>query len=66
MTSETALFHYKCSEYYSPKDEVSVRWNDPELGIRWPIGQPSVSEKDANAPLLREVPRERLYTWNGK
>ena len=66
VTSETALFHYKCSEYYSPKDEVSVRWDDPELGIRWPIGQPSVSEKDAKAPLLREVPRERLYTWNGK
>jgi dTDP-4-dehydrorhamnose 3,5-epimerase len=61
VLSETAMFHYKCTEFYSPKDELTIRWNDPAIGIEWPMKDPIVSEKDAKGLLLREVPRERLF-----
>jgi dTDP-4-dehydrorhamnose 3,5-epimerase len=61
VLSDTAMFHYKCTEFYSPKDELTLRWNDPDLGIRWPIENPIVSEKDAKGMLLKDVPRERLF-----
>jgi len=61
VLSETAMFHYKCTEFYSPKDEMTVRWNDPEIGIQWPIEDPIVSEKDAKGLYLKEVPRDRLF-----
>ena len=60
VLSETAMFHYKCTDFYSPKDEMTIRWNDPDIGIRWPIQDPIVSEKDAKGLLLKEVPRDRL------
>src|SRR3954452_20175599 len=53
--SETADFFYKCDEYYSPKDEISIRWNDPAIGIDWGLADPSLSPKDADAPLLSDV-----------
>ncbi len=56
------MFHYKCTDFYSPKDEMTLRWNDPALGIEWPAGDPIVSEKDAKGLLLKEIPREKLYT----
>lgn len=55
VTSETAHFHYKCTDYYCPQDEGVIRWNDPELGIIWPVEAPKLSEKDSRAPLLAEV-----------
>ena len=61
VVSETVLFHYKCTEFYSPKDEGCFRWDDPEIGIQWPIDEPLLSEKDARAPRFREVPRERFF-----
>lgn len=61
VLSDTAMFHYKCTEFYSPKDEMTLRWNDPELGILWPIDNPVVSEKDAKGLLLKDVPRDRLF-----
>jgi dTDP-4-dehydrorhamnose 3,5-epimerase len=61
VLSDTAMFHYKCTEFYSPKDEMTLRWNDPQLGIRWPLDNPIVSEKDAKGLLLKEMPRERLF-----
>jgi dTDP-4-dehydrorhamnose 3,5-epimerase len=50
--SDKAVFLYKTTDYWSPKDEGSLLWNDPTLGIQWPLGgnQPVVSEKDAQAP----------------
>ncbi|MCU0835323.1 MAG: dTDP-4-dehydrorhamnose 3,5-epimerase [Chromatiaceae bacterium] len=63
VTSETALFAYKCSDYYHPETEFSLRWDDPEIGIRWPLdGPPELSTKDQEAPTLAEVPPERLPT----
>jgi dTDP-4-dehydrorhamnose 3,5-epimerase len=61
VVSDTALFHYKCTDFYSPKDEVTVRWDDPVLAIQWPVPAPILSERDARAPLLRDVPPERLF-----
>jgi dTDP-4-dehydrorhamnose 3,5-epimerase len=61
VLSDTAMFHYKCTEFYSPKDEFTLRWNDPALGITWPIGDPVVSEKDSKGALLKDLPREKLF-----
>ncbi|MEH2491793.1 dTDP-4-dehydrorhamnose 3,5-epimerase [Bradyrhizobium rifense] len=55
VLSETADFFYKCDALYSPKDEISVRWNDPAIGIDWGLADPSLSPKDADAPLLADV-----------
>ena len=52
---------YKCTNYFRNKDEIGVRWDDPDLAIRWPIGQPVVSEKDARGYKLRDLPAERLF-----
>ena len=62
VTSEAAQVEYKCTEPYDARAEFSVRWNDPELAIPWPIAEPLLSEKDRRAPLLREV-RERLIAF---
>jgi dTDP-4-dehydrorhamnose 3,5-epimerase len=61
VLSKTVLFHYKCTEFYSPKDELAIRWDDPAIGIEWPIKQPLLSERDTKALHLREVPPERLF-----
>jgi dTDP-4-dehydrorhamnose 3,5-epimerase len=61
VVSETAMFHYKCTGFYSPKDELTIRWDDPDIGIKWPLDNPIVSEKDAKGLLLKDVPRERLF-----
>ena len=56
VTSDYADFHYKCDAPYSPSTERSIRWNDPDLAIDWPILNPIMSGKDAAAPYLSEVP----------
>jgi dTDP-4-dehydrorhamnose 3,5-epimerase len=61
VLSETAMFHYKCTDYYSPKDEMTLRWDDPDLGITWPLEEPTLSEKDAKGLRLHEIPKARLY-----
>lgn len=49
VTSETALFSYKCSAFYEPLAEGSIRWDDPDLAIDWPVTDPVVSARDARA-----------------
>lgn len=62
VTSPTALFSYKCTEVYHPETEGALRWNDPDIGIKWPIDfEPQLSGKDAQAPLLRDIPQDRLF-----
>ncbi len=61
VLSETALFHYKCTAFYSSKDEMAIRWDDPDVGIKWPLQDPLLSERDAKAPRLRDAPPERLF-----
>ena len=56
VLSEIADFMYACTEFYSPADEHAVRWNDPEIAIEWPVAEPTLSDKDRNAPLLADAP----------
>jgi dTDP-4-dehydrorhamnose 3,5-epimerase len=60
VTSEAALFFYKCTDYYSPSSEGIVLWNDPDIGIEWPTDAPILSERDRTAPPLRKIPEEIL------
>jgi dTDP-4-dehydrorhamnose 3,5-epimerase len=55
VVSDTADFVYKCDAYYSPADELIVRWDDPAIGIRWPVGAPVLSTRDATAPFLADL-----------
>ena len=56
VLSESADFLYKTTDFYSPADERTIVWNDPQLGIEWPCkGNPVVSPKDAAGRLLREA-----------
>ena len=55
VLSDTAEFQYKCDNFYSKQDEISVRWDDPQIGIDWPVKEPILSEKDKNAPLLKDI-----------
>ena len=50
VTSDIAHFHYKCTEYYHPEDEGAIRWDDPTIGVSWPIDIPQLSTKDDSAP----------------
>lgn len=60
VTSETALFIYKCSDYYAPDHELSIRWDDPDIGIAWPLDDVSVSDKDKAGALLRDLRPDEL------
>lgn len=51
---------YQCSDYYHPGSEVGVLWNDPELGIEWPLQEGILSEKDAQNPRLSELSPDQL------
>jgi dTDP-4-dehydrorhamnose 3,5-epimerase len=55
VLSETADFLYKCTDFYTPGDEYAIRWDDPEIGINWPLAAPILSAKDAIAPLLKDA-----------
>jgi dTDP-4-dehydrorhamnose 3,5-epimerase len=55
VLSDFADFEYKCTDYYDPTDEGSIRWNDPDLAIDWPINEALLSEKDANAPWFKDL-----------
>lgn len=61
VLSDEAVFSYKCTAAFSPDHERSLRWDDPELSIEWPMDDPLLSPKDATAPLLRELPPEHLF-----
>lgn len=63
VTSDVAQVEYKCTAVYDAGGEFSVRWDDPELAVDWPISDPIVSEKDRRAPLLRDV-RDRLIRYS--
>jgi len=55
VLSETADFEYKCTDYYNVNAETGVLWNDPELGIDWPIKDPQLSRKDEALPSLAQI-----------
>lgn len=59
VLSERAQLQYKCTELYHPEDEFGVVWNDPDVGIRWPVAEPLLSDRDRALPRLAEI-RDRL------
>ena len=52
VTSDVAEIEYKCSAVYAPEDEIAIAWNDPAIGIPWPVDAPTLSARDAAAPTL--------------
>lgn len=55
VLSDVVDVEYKCTDVYRPEDELTIRWNDPQIGVDWAIVDPVLSRRDAAAPLLREV-----------
>lgn len=53
VLSETADFTYRCTEYYKPEDETGIKYDDPNIGIKWPSSEPVVSSKDSKLPYLK-------------
>jgi dTDP-4-dehydrorhamnose 3,5-epimerase len=60
VVSDVATFAYQCTALYDRAADASIRWNDASLSIDWPVTAPELSAKDAQAPFLADVPRERL------
>jgi dTDP-4-dehydrorhamnose 3,5-epimerase len=67
--SESADFVYKCGDVYNPAADAGVRWDDPAIGVDWPLaqigGEPLLSDKDRALPLLRDVPPDKRFTFAG-
>ncbi|SHJ52849.1 dTDP-4-dehydrorhamnose 3,5-epimerase [Propionispora hippei] len=63
VLSETVYFMYKCTDIYNPATEGGILWNDPDIGIEWPLQEVILSEKDKVYPLLRDVAIERLPVY---
>ena len=55
VTSESADFEYKCTNYYDPEDEGCLIWNDPHVGIEWPLENPLLSDKDKAGLSFKEL-----------
>lgn len=60
VMGEGALLHYLCTAEYRAEYDAAVAWDDPRIGIRWPVAEGILSEKDARAPQLADIPPERL------
>jgi dTDP-4-dehydrorhamnose 3,5-epimerase len=64
VLSERLHVDYKCTDFYDGSDELAIAWNDPAIGIEWPISSPVLSARDAAAPRLRDQ-TEALPVWEG-
>jgi dTDP-4-dehydrorhamnose 3,5-epimerase len=60
VTSDAALLTYKCTDLYHRETDINLRWDDPDIGITWPINNPELSDKDTQAPYLAEIEPSRL------
>ncbi len=60
VLSETADVMYKCTDLYAPGDEYGVFWKDDAVGIKWPLKNPILSEKDSKSPMLKDIENEFL------
>ena len=57
VLSEVVHVEYKCTDFYRPEDEIGIAWDDPEIGITWPLSDPVISAKDRALPRLRDLRR---------
>jgi dTDP-4-dehydrorhamnose 3,5-epimerase len=55
VLEDSTDLEYKCTDFYDPKDEVTIRWDDPRLNIDWPSNPVSLVERDANAPIMDDL-----------
>ncbi len=55
VLSESAELFYKLTDFYHPEDEKGIRWNDPELGIKWQVSEPIISKKDSELPFFKDT-----------
>jgi dTDP-4-dehydrorhamnose 3,5-epimerase len=56
VLSPVAEIEYKCTDFYDPGGELGIAWNDPDIGISWPVAEPILSERDrCNAPLAAQL-----------
>lgn len=60
VLSDSALFSYLCTTEYDASADASIAWDDPDIGVEWPIPAPTLSAKDTNAPRLADIPAARL------
>jgi dTDP-4-dehydrorhamnose 3,5-epimerase len=60
VLSDRAIFAYKCTRAYDPSGDRAVRWDDPAIGIEWPVAEPVLSQKDSAAPLLAGLGADEL------
>lgn len=60
VLSETAYFTYKCTDVYTPSAEGGIAWNDPDIGIKWPLADVLLSEKDKVYPRLADISADKL------
>jgi dTDP-4-dehydrorhamnose 3,5-epimerase len=63
VLSESALFSYKCSDFYAPDDEGGIIWSDQDINIKWPVEEPVISEKDKRHPKLSSLSAEQLPSF---
>jgi len=66
VTSETATVSYKCTDYYAPKEERGILWNDPLLKIKWPVDYPALSDKDSQLPTIEILSAKELPSFEDK
>ena len=60
VISDRAMFSYKCTDFYSAEHEIGIAWNDPTIGVDWPIESPRLSARDQDNPLLANIPKDVL------
>jgi dTDP-4-dehydrorhamnose 3,5-epimerase len=64
VVSPIAQLEYKCTDLYDPASEIGIAWNDPAIGISWPVTHPVLSHRDSQHPTLAEL-GDRLPVWTG-
>jgi dTDP-4-dehydrorhamnose 3,5-epimerase len=64
VMSEEADIIYKCTDFYAPDDEYGIIWDDPEVGIDWPITDPNLSDKDSKFKKIKNIPEHNLPLYS--
>ena len=66
VLSDNTILNYKCTDYYNPKDEYGIKWNDPSINLKWVKGDKIISQKDMNLLNLDEIDKTFLPIYSDK